>query len=63
MKEFKDNEKISLIKKYYKKNQLFLELRLINYENHNLYICINEIKKKTIYIKKKKKKKKIKVID
>ena len=49
MKEFKDNEKISLIKKYYKKNQLFLELRLINYENHNLYICINEIEKDKSY--------------
>ena len=49
MKEFKDNEKISLIKKYYKKNQLFLELHLINYENHNLYICINEIEKDKSY--------------
>ena len=49
MKELKYNEKISLIKKYYKKNQLFLELNLINYEKYNLYICINKMDKNDSY--------------
>ena len=45
MKELNTNNKISLIKKYYKKYPLFLELSLLNYEGYNLYICINKMSK------------------
>ena len=40
------NEKLSLIKKHYKKYSTFLELYLINYEKYNMYICINKINDK-----------------
>ena len=43
--KLKNNDKISLIKKYYKKNPIFLELILMNYEGFDLYIIINYIKK------------------
>ena len=46
MGELKNNEKISLIKKYYKKNPSILDLTMINYEGYNFYITLNEIKKK-----------------
>lgn len=49
MKELNVNEKISLIKKYYKKNPTFLEMSLINYEKYNLFICINEMSKNESY--------------
>lgn len=41
--------KISLIKKYYKKDIIFLELKLINYEGFNLYIILTESKKYNSY--------------
>ena len=47
--KFKNNDKISLIKKYYKKNPIFLELILMNYEGFDLYIIINYIKKSNSY--------------
>ncbi|MBQ6547066.1 MAG: SWIM zinc finger family protein [Bacilli bacterium] len=49
MSNFSNDEKIKLIKKYYKKYPIFLELSLINYENYNIYICINEISKNDSY--------------
>jgi len=49
MKKLTNTEKIALIKKYYKKKPMFLELTLENYENYNMYICINEIKENDIY--------------
>ncbi|MGM9876820.1 MAG: SWIM zinc finger domain-containing protein [Bacilli bacterium] len=49
MKKLRNNEKIALIKKYYKKQSEFLSLSLINYEKYNLYICINEIRKNECY--------------
>lgn len=41
--------KISLIKKYYKKDAIFLELKLINYEGFNLYMILTEFKKYSSY--------------
>ena len=41
--------KISLIKKYYKKDAIFLELKLINYEGFNLYMILTESKKYNSY--------------
>lgn len=41
--------KISLIKKYYKKDAIFLELKLINYEGFNLYMILTESKKYSSY--------------
>lgn len=41
--------KISLIKKYYKKDIIFLELKLINYEGFNLYMVLTESKKYNSY--------------
>ena len=41
--------KISLIKKYYKKDIIFLELKLINYEGFNLYMILTESKKYNSY--------------
>ena len=41
--------KISLIKKYYKRDAIFLELKLINYEGYNLYIILSESKKYNSY--------------
>lgn len=49
MRELTNNEKISLIKKYYKKNPILLELCLFNYEEFNLYICISLINKSNCY--------------
>ena len=49
MGELKNNEKISLIKKYYKKNPSILDLTMINYEGYNFYITLNEIKKNSLY--------------
>lgn len=45
----KNNEKIELIKRYYKKNPTFLDLTLINYESYNIYITLNYIKKLKSY--------------
>ena len=41
--------KISLIKKYYKRDAIFLELKLINYEGYNLYMILSESKKYNSY--------------
>lgn len=41
--------KISLIKKYYKRDIIFLELKLINYEGFNLYMILTESKKYNSY--------------
>ena len=41
--------KISLIKKYYKRDTIFLELKLINYEGYNLYMILLESKKYNSY--------------
>ena len=41
--------KISLIKKYYKRDTIFLELKLINYEGYNLYMILSESKKYNSY--------------
>ena len=49
MKELTNNNKISLIKRYYKKNPTLLELSLLNYEGFNLYICINLIHNSNCY--------------
>ena len=49
MRELNNLDKVSLIKKYYKRNPVFLELNLVNYEKYNLYICINEIDKNSCY--------------
>ncbi len=49
MSILKNEEKISLIKRYYKKNEIILELNLINYEKYNLYICINKMGKNDEY--------------
>lgn len=38
-------KKIDKIKKYFKKNKLYLELQLLNYEGYYIYIAINYIKK------------------
>ena len=45
MKTLTYEDKIKLIKKYYKKNPTFLELTISNYEEHNLYISINDMGK------------------
>lgn len=45
----KSSEKISLIKKYYKKDNLFLELKLLNYSGYNLYIILTESKKYNVF--------------
>lgn len=39
------NTKIEMIKKYFKHDQLFLELIMLNYDSYNLYIRIDYIKK------------------
>ena len=44
MNSIKDNEKVSLIKKFYKKDEVFLELELLNYSGYNLYIIITRSK-------------------
>lgn len=49
MTKLTNNEKISLIKKYYKKSPMLLELNLINYEKCNIYICINKMIKTNSY--------------
>lgn len=49
MKKYTNEEKISLIKKYYKKDSIFLELILDNYEGYSLYIILNNIKKTNTY--------------
>lgn len=49
MNDWRKNEKISLIKKYYKKYPTFLELTLLDYEGYNLYITLNEFKKDGSY--------------
>ena len=41
--------KISLIQKYYKRDAIFLELKLINYEGYNLYMILSESKKYNSY--------------
>lgn len=49
MKELTVNNKINIIKKYYKKKPIFLELILMNYEKTDFYICINEIEENEVY--------------
>lgn len=49
MKDLTNKDKLSLIKKYYQKKPLLLELSFNNYEGYNLYICINELKKDKDY--------------
>ena len=49
MNSIKDNEKVSLIKKFYKKDEVFLELELLNYSGYNLYIIITRSKKYGTY--------------
>ena len=49
MNSIKDNEKISLIKKYYKKDEVFLELELLNYSGYNLYMILTKSKKYETY--------------
>lgn len=49
MKKLSNDEKISLIQKYYKKDSTFLEMSLTNYEEYNLYICLNKITKTNSY--------------
>ena len=44
-----NNDKINLIKKYYKKEKIFLELSLLNYEGYNIYIILNYNKKHDCY--------------
>lgn len=49
MKELTYNEKISLIKKYYKKSPVLLELSLINYDGYDIYIILNNMNKTNSY--------------
>lgn len=44
-----NNDKINLIKKYYKKEKTFLELTLLNYEKYNIYVILNYNKKHDCY--------------
>lgn len=43
------DKKVEAIRKYYKKNQLILELQLILYHNYNIYIRLDYIKKLHTY--------------
>ena len=45
MDKYTNNEKIKLIKKYFKKDYTFLELSLKNYESYNIYIILTFNKK------------------
>ena len=47
--DWKNNEKISLIKKHFKKEPTLLELTLMDYEGYNLYITLNENRKTGSY--------------
>lgn len=47
--DWKNNEKVSLIKKYFKKEPTLLELTLMDYEGYNLYITLNENRKAGSY--------------
>ena len=47
--QLSNNDKINLIKKYYKKEKIFLELSLLNYEGYNIYIILNYNKKHDCY--------------
>ena len=49
MKKYTIDEKISMIKKYYRKQPIFLDLTLINYEENNIYIILNYMKKTNSY--------------
>ena len=49
MKKYTIDEKISLIKKYYRKQPIFLDLTFINYEENNIYIVLNYMKKTNSY--------------
>lgn len=49
MKKMSNNDKINLIKKYYRKTCVFLDLLLLNYEGYNLYITLNYFKKDDYY--------------
>ena len=51
MDKYTNNEKIKLIKKYFKKDYTFLELSLKNYESYNIYIILTFNKKGTIIYK------------
>ena len=49
MDKYTNNEKIKLIKKYFKKDYTFLELSLKNYESYNIYIILTFNKKMKYY--------------
>lgn len=49
MDKYTNNEKIKLIKKYFKKDYTFLELSLKNYESYNIYIILIFNKKMKYY--------------
>lgn len=49
MRKMSNEEKVALIKKFYKKNETFLELRLVNYEKVNLFICVTKTSDKRDY--------------
>lgn len=49
MKELDYDRKLELIKKYYKKNNLFFETYLDNYETYHIYIRLDYIKKEKVY--------------
>ena len=49
MDKYTNNEKIKLIKKYFKKDYTFLELSLKNYEGYNIYIILTFNKKMKYY--------------
>jgi len=49
MKNLDNKQKINLIKKYYKKEEKILELSLLNYEGHDVYIILTYNKKNDSY--------------
>ena len=49
MDKYTNNEKVKLIKKYFKKDYTFLELSLKNYESYNIYIILTFNKKMKYY--------------
>lgn len=49
MKELTSKDKFDLIKKYYKRDKMFFELSMINYEKNNFYIVMNYLKKLDSY--------------
>ena len=49
MKSLSNEDKIKLIKKYYKNSETILTLSLINYEDFNLYITLNKLKNSYSY--------------